>query len=147
MLPCLGSHLRCLKACSQSKLKEKKTNHTHRHINQSSNKMKLLTSLLCLNSTLAIKNYQCEHNQLPAVENGSWSCDKTGDNQRGETCIIKCDEGHYLPRPGPAKRARCKIDEQNAEQKSWSFPDSIPEGGFKCLGKTLVRVAIIVFEV
>lgn len=95
--------------------------------------MKLLTSLLCLNSTLAIKNYQCEHNQLPAVENGSWSCDKTGDNQRGETCIIQCDDGHYLPRPGPAKRARCKIDEQNPEQKSWSFPDSIPEGGFKCL--------------
>jgi len=96
--------------------------------------MKLLTSLLALNETvLGIKNYQCEKSALPPVQNGQWSCDRTGSNQRGETCVIQCDSGHYLPRPGPAKRARCKIDEQSPDSKNWSFPDNIPEGGFKCL--------------
>ena len=97
--------------------------------------MKLLTSLLVLNETVfGIKNYQCEQNALPQVENGRWSCDKTGDNERGETCVIQCDDGHYLPRPGPAKRARCKLDEADPTRKAWSFPDSIPADGFKCLG-------------
>ena len=101
--------------------------------------MKLLTSLLALNETVfGIKNYQCEKSALPPVLNGQWSCDRTGSNQRGETCVIQCDPDHYLPRPGPAKRARCKIDEQNPDSKNWSFPDNIPEGGFKCLGKSCV---------
>jgi len=96
--------------------------------------MKLLTSLLVLNQTVfGIKNYQCEQDALPQVENGHWSCDKTGDNERGEACIIQCNDGSYLPRPGPAKRARCKLDDADPTQKAWSFPDGIPADGFKCL--------------
>lgn len=96
--------------------------------------MKLLTSLLALNdAVLAIKNYQCDRDNLAPIENGSWSCDRTGDNERGEACVIQCNEGHYLPRPGPSKRARCKLDETDPMRKVWTYPDSIPHDGFKCL--------------
>ena len=80
--------------------------------------MKLLTSLLALNDAVfAIKNYQCDREELAPVENGYWECNPTGDNERGEACVIQCNQGHYLPRPGPSKRARCKLDAQDPTRK------------------------------
>lgn len=97
--------------------------------------MKLLTNLLILSETVFGLRASCDEEALAPVANGTWKCRAT-DNNRGQSCEIECDDGHYLPRPGPAKRARCKIDEDETSRKTWIYPhmesgDLMPD--FKCL--------------
>ena len=104
--------------------------------------MKLLTSLLILSETVFGLRASCDENALANVTNGQWECEPT-ENERGQSCQIKCDDGHYLPRPGPAKRARCKIDDDDNSRKTWIYPhmeagEPMPE--FKCLGLLLERI-------
>jgi len=106
--------------------------------------MKLLTSLLILSETVFGLRASCDENALANVTNGQWECEPT-ENERGQSCQIKCDDGHYLPRPGPAKRARCKIDDDDNSRKTWIYPhmeagEPMPE--FKCLAgcsKTVIE--------
>lgn len=93
--------------------------------------MKLSASLLILSETVFGLRHGCAEDDLVKVQNGSWNCEAT-DNERGQVCEVKCNDGFYLQRPGPVgRRARCKQTE--FDSKKWIYPDDAEAPEFKCL--------------